>query len=180
MPSSLAPFPFGLLRPYRERPCRRHAAEQRDELAALQLIEFHSIPASQTRIVRYRIEETVSGGMGLFHNPPTQPESGPGQTRSLERCPLHDRSSPESGSPSMILLCRKRAKTGHRLDYSITSSARASSVGGTGAERFGGCRPPLLLQQSPRSRTRFSHACFAGRVTSGLRRFAPGPRTAAR
>src|SRR5215831_9298452 len=30
--------------------------------------------------------------------------------------------------------------------------------------------PPLLLQQSPRSRTRLSHACFAGRVMSGLRR----------
>jgi hypothetical protein len=40
--------------------------------------------------------------------------------------------------------------------------------------------PPLLLQQSPRSRTRFSHACFAGRVMSGLRRFAARPRTAAR
>jgi hypothetical protein len=35
-------------------------------------------------------------------------------------------------------------------------------------------------QQSFRSRTRFSDACFAGRVMSGLRRFAPRPRTAAR
>jgi hypothetical protein len=33
---------------------------------------------------------------------------------------------------------------------------------------------------SPRSRTRFSHACLAGRLMSGLRRFAPKPRTAVR
>jgi hypothetical protein len=36
----------------RERPRRRRAAEQRDELATLQLIELHSMPASQTRMVR--------------------------------------------------------------------------------------------------------------------------------
>jgi len=40
--------------------------------------------------------------------------------------------------------------------------------------------PPLLLRQSPRSRTRFSHAFFARRVMSGLRRFAARRRTAAR
>jgi hypothetical protein len=45
------------------------------------------------------------------------------------------------------------------------------------AERLGGGHPPLLLQQSPRSRTRFSHACFAGRVMSGLRRFEHESRT---
>jgi hypothetical protein len=43
-----------------------HAADERDELAALQLIELHSIPASQTRIVRYRIGEAASGGMGAI------------------------------------------------------------------------------------------------------------------
>jgi hypothetical protein len=36
-----------LLRPRRNRPCRRRAAEQRDERAAFPLIELHSIPASQ-------------------------------------------------------------------------------------------------------------------------------------
>jgi hypothetical protein len=30
----MRPYPFGLLRPHRERPNRRPAAEQRDELAA--------------------------------------------------------------------------------------------------------------------------------------------------
>jgi hypothetical protein len=35
-----------------------------------------------------------------------------GQTRSLQRCPLHDRSSTESGSPSAILLCRTSANSG--------------------------------------------------------------------
>jgi hypothetical protein len=59
-----------------------------------------------------------------------------GQTRSLQRCPLHDRSSTESGSPSAILLCRTSANSGcehsqQDSPYSITSSARASSEGGT-------------------------------------------------
>jgi hypothetical protein len=35
--------------------------------------------------------------------------SARGQIPSLERCRLHDRSSPESGSPSAALLCRNRA-----------------------------------------------------------------------
>src|SRR5262249_9141240 len=39
-----------LLRPRRERPRGGCAAEQRDELAAFQLSELHSIPASQDRL----------------------------------------------------------------------------------------------------------------------------------
>jgi hypothetical protein len=38
-----------LLRARRERP-RRRATEQRDELAPFQLIELHSVPASQGRM----------------------------------------------------------------------------------------------------------------------------------
>jgi hypothetical protein len=53
----------------RDRPRRRRAAEERDELAALKLIELHSMPTSQTRIVRYRIGETASGGMGAISQP---------------------------------------------------------------------------------------------------------------
>src|SRR5262245_46687447 len=74
-------FPRRLLRARRERPRRRRTAEQRDEVATLQLIELHSMPASQTRIVRYRIGEAASGGMTLFHNPATHSESGPGHER---------------------------------------------------------------------------------------------------
>jgi hypothetical protein len=48
--------------------CRR-AAEQRDELAAFQLIELHSIPASQGRTVGYRIDEDQSGGNGTILQP---------------------------------------------------------------------------------------------------------------
>ncbi len=49
---------------------------------------------------------------------------------------LHDRSSPKSGRPSAILLCRIRANKRHmhcsKLHrYSITSSAVAMSDGGT-------------------------------------------------
>jgi hypothetical protein len=40
----------GLLRARRERPRRRRAAEQRDELASLQLVELHSISISQRRM----------------------------------------------------------------------------------------------------------------------------------
>jgi hypothetical protein len=36
------------------------------------LIELHSIPASQTRIVRYRIEEAASGGRGAISQPADQ------------------------------------------------------------------------------------------------------------
>src|SRR5215475_9126498 len=36
------------------------------------------MPASQTRIIRYRIGEAASGGMGPISQPPTQSESGPG------------------------------------------------------------------------------------------------------
>src|SRR5262249_52897634 len=51
-----------LLRARREWP-RSRAAEQRDELAAFQLIELHSVPASQGRIAGYRIGEEQSGGI---------------------------------------------------------------------------------------------------------------------
>jgi hypothetical protein len=44
---------FGVLRPTRERPRRRRAAEQRDEVASFQLIELHSVPGSQGRSVGY-------------------------------------------------------------------------------------------------------------------------------
>ncbi|HKD92513.1 MAG TPA: hypothetical protein VKB56_11430 [Terriglobales bacterium] len=49
-----APHPVSLLRARRERP-RSRAAEQRDEGAAFQLIELHSISASHSRITGYRI-----------------------------------------------------------------------------------------------------------------------------
>jgi hypothetical protein len=44
----------GLLAARRKRPRRRRAAEQRDEIASLQLIEVHSVPVSQGRIAGYR------------------------------------------------------------------------------------------------------------------------------
>jgi hypothetical protein len=44
-----------------ERPCSGRAAEQRDEIAPFQL---HSIPASEGRVVGYRIGEDQSGRNG--------------------------------------------------------------------------------------------------------------------
>jgi len=52
-----------LLRPCHDRPRDRRAAEQRDEVAASQLIKLHSLPASQGRIVGYRISNDQSGGI---------------------------------------------------------------------------------------------------------------------
>jgi len=49
-----------LLRPRRNGPRSRRAAEQRDELAPFQLIELHSVPASQGRIAGYRIDHSQS------------------------------------------------------------------------------------------------------------------------
>jgi hypothetical protein len=57
-----------LLRARRERPRHCRAAEQRDELAAFQLIELHSIPASQGRVAGYRIASDQSAGMLEFCN----------------------------------------------------------------------------------------------------------------
>src|SRR5262249_11511375 len=57
---SVAAFICAAHRP--ERPCCRRAAEQRDELAAFQLIELHSIPASEGRIAGYRIGKDQSAG----------------------------------------------------------------------------------------------------------------------
>jgi hypothetical protein len=51
-----------LLRARHERPCNR-AAEKRDELASFQSVELHLIPASQGRIVGYRIGEDQSAGI---------------------------------------------------------------------------------------------------------------------
>jgi hypothetical protein len=47
------PHPLGLLRSRRKR-TRRPGAEEREEIAPFQLIELHSIPASQGRIAGYR------------------------------------------------------------------------------------------------------------------------------
>src|SRR5262245_8712926 len=51
----------------RKRP-RRRAAEERDELAPFQLIELHSILASQGRVAGYRIASDQSAGMLEFCN----------------------------------------------------------------------------------------------------------------
>jgi hypothetical protein len=57
-----------LLRARRQRPRGRRAAEQRDEIASFQLIELHSIPASQGRVAGYRIASDQSAGMPEFCN----------------------------------------------------------------------------------------------------------------
>ena len=57
-----APHPLGLLRARRERPRRRRAAEQRDELAALDLFD-HLVGASKQR--RGTVEAERLGGLEI-------------------------------------------------------------------------------------------------------------------
>jgi hypothetical protein len=57
-----APHSAILLRTRGERP-RCRAAEERNEVAAFQMIELHSIPASQGRLEVYRIGEDQSAGI---------------------------------------------------------------------------------------------------------------------
>jgi hypothetical protein len=59
-----------LFRARREWPCGGCAAEQRDELATFQLIDLHSLPASQGRVAGYRIASDESAGMLEFCNQP--------------------------------------------------------------------------------------------------------------
>jgi hypothetical protein len=54
-----------LLRARHERP-RCRTAEQRDEVASFQLIELHSIPASQGRFAGYRMDRDQSAGIKTF------------------------------------------------------------------------------------------------------------------
>src|SRR5215471_12291897 len=73
------------------RPRDRGAAEQGHELAPFQLIELHSIPASQGRasqgrISGYRIGKDQSGGIGTILQPVFSPMSALGQKeKSLRR-----------------------------------------------------------------------------------------------
>jgi hypothetical protein len=110
-----------------ERP--RRSTEQGDELAAL-----HGCPLLSLRAGHYH---TVAEERRCASQQKLRDDVADGQAPAWKRCPLHDRSSTESGSPSAILLCRisatSRPEQVRQTEqaYSITSSARASSVGGT-------------------------------------------------
>ena len=58
-----------LLRVRRERPSRR-AAEQRDELAPFQLVELHSMPASQAGLQDIELAGVSQELLGRFYNLP--------------------------------------------------------------------------------------------------------------
>jgi hypothetical protein len=45
------------------------ASEQRDELATFPLMEIHSMPTSQTRLLRYQIGKVASGGTAGRYGP---------------------------------------------------------------------------------------------------------------
>jgi hypothetical protein len=63
----------------------------------------------------------------------------------------HVRFTAESGHWATSLRCLLCAKSGHRQPYSMTSSARASSAGGTvKAEDFGGLFSEKAAQQTCR------------------------------
>jgi hypothetical protein len=62
-----------LLRARRERPRHRRAAEQRDELATFQFDRIASVPASQGRIVGYRMGRDQSAVIGVLAKPVSAP-----------------------------------------------------------------------------------------------------------
>ena len=88
---------------------------------------------------------------------------------------LHSLPGLAGGLPSSV---RGRWQGAFIADH-LTTQIEDNVLSGDQGQRYR-TSSPLLLQQSPRSRTRFSHACFAGRVMNGLRSFGPRPRTAAR
>jgi hypothetical protein len=56
-----------LLRPRRERPRDSRAADQRDELASFQLIELHSVPATQEHLIVCQGHAAIKlGSVGRF------------------------------------------------------------------------------------------------------------------
>src|SRR5207342_564305 len=62
---------LGLLRARRERPRRSRAAEQRDELTALQWIELHRCPPARPDRKAIPLARRRQVAWELFHNPPT-------------------------------------------------------------------------------------------------------------
>ena len=58
-----------LLRPRHERPRGGRAAEKRYEIAPFYLIELHSVPVSQGRIIGYRTGEDQSAGIAGILQP---------------------------------------------------------------------------------------------------------------
>src|SRR5262249_22021195 len=65
---------LGLPRPRHERPRNGGAAEQHDELATFQLIEWHSAPASQAQIAAYRFDHSQSADiLNLVNRWPVPP-----------------------------------------------------------------------------------------------------------
>ena len=79
----------------------------------------------------------TAGHPTLFRD--AMPMSALGQKRTSTPSNCDVRFTPESGHQAAGLRCPLSANSGHRAAYSITSSARASSVGGiVEAERLGG------------------------------------------
>jgi hypothetical protein len=72
-----------LLRARPERPCRHRSAEKCYQLPPFQVIELHSVRASQGQITGYRIGEDQSGGNATI----LQPVSRARATDSVERPP---------------------------------------------------------------------------------------------
>jgi hypothetical protein len=123
----------------RKRP-RGGGAEQRDELAPFQLIELHSIPTSQGRIAGYRIGSDQSADIGATVQSVTcwrgRPMSEAGSYSAVRRCLLNVCFGSVFGLRSDISRRPRvpKAALSNRstaAPYSITSSAMASSVGGT-------------------------------------------------
>jgi hypothetical protein len=90
------------------------------ELAAFQLIELHSVPASQGQIAGYRTGEDQSGANGTILRPVSRRRRQPRSELGHKQTSLSPRPCP---------LCPQEQELAPL--HSITSSARASSLSGT-------------------------------------------------
>src|SRR5262249_8503045 len=118
-------YGYRLLRARRERPRGRRAAEQRDEVAAFQSIELHSVPATKPdrRISNWRW--SVSGYQGVGFS-----SSRSCRRRSRRACmswlSASANSTPTRGT---WLTCCARAFSGRRQSRHHQESETARSLG---------------------------------------------------
>jgi hypothetical protein len=112
-----------LLRARRERPGSR-AADKRDELAPFQVIELHSVLASQGRIVGYRTGEDQSGGNnGTLLQPVSRWRGATCVKRSFGHVGSMCALPSPCGLKADISRGPRSARLGHRPDYLITALA---------------------------------------------------------
>src|SRR5215470_9112908 len=155
-----APRLVALLRPRRQRPRNRRAAEQGYELAPFQLIELHSKPTSQGRFAGYRIGRDQSAGIGALAK--ASPSSA-----MLTPATFACRAAPDDRAVSTLRIFLERVARRNRGRGS-SKLRRATSCQIAGSYR-NGCTLPFRGDLQEISKT-FKTGCrWASSLTSRLR-----------